>query len=74
MRRRLRPQIPNGVANGLSISSAGVIRAWISAYSAKIPAMATQSLSLLSGEQIKSLKLVEGRSDENLYRASTYDL
>ncbi|MGO9518829.1 MAG: dCTP deaminase domain-containing protein [Candidatus Korobacteraceae bacterium] len=36
--------------------------------------MATQSLSLLSGEEIKSLKLVEDSTDENLYRASTYDL
>jgi dUTPase len=36
--------------------------------------MATPSLSLLSGEEIKSLKLVENSSDENLYRASTYDL
>jgi dUTPase len=36
--------------------------------------MATQPLSLLSGEEIKSLKLVEDSADENLYRASTYDL
>src|ERR1017187_3100988 len=36
--------------------------------------MATPSLSLLSGEEIKSLKLVEDSSDDNLYRASTYDL
>ena len=36
--------------------------------------MATQPLSLLSGEEIKSLALVEGSADENLYRASTYDL
>jgi dUTPase len=36
--------------------------------------MATPSLSLLSGEEIKSLKLVENSSDDNLYRASTYDL
>lgn len=42
--------------------------------SAKIPPMATPSLSLLSGEEIKSLKLVEDSSDDNLYRASTYDL
>jgi dUTPase len=36
--------------------------------------MATQPLSLLSGEEIKSLALVENSTDENLYRASTYDL
>ncbi len=36
--------------------------------------MATQPLSLLSGEEIKSLTLVENSVDENLYRASTYDL
>jgi hypothetical protein len=36
--------------------------------------MDTQSLSLLSGEEIKSLKLVEDSTDENLYRTSTYDL
>jgi deoxycytidine triphosphate deaminase len=36
--------------------------------------MATQTLSLLCGEEIKSLKLVEGSTDDNLYRASTYDL
>jgi deoxycytidine triphosphate deaminase len=36
--------------------------------------MATQSLSLLSGEEIKSLTLIENGIDENLYRASTYDL
>ncbi len=36
--------------------------------------MTTQPLSLLSGEEIKSLALVENSTDENLYRASTYDL
>lgn len=36
--------------------------------------MTTPTLSLLSGEEIESLKLVEGSSDGNLYRASTYDL
>ncbi len=36
--------------------------------------MATHALSLLSGEEIKSLALVENGIDENLYRASTYDL
>ncbi len=36
--------------------------------------MATQPLSLLSGEEIKSQALVENCADENLYRASTYDL
>jgi deoxycytidine triphosphate deaminase len=36
--------------------------------------MATQPLSLLSGEEIKSLSLVEDSVDDNLYRASTYDL
>jgi hypothetical protein len=36
--------------------------------------MATQPLSLLSGEEIKSLALVENSADENLFRASTYDL
>ena len=36
--------------------------------------MATPTLSLLSGEEIKSLALVENCADENLYRASTYDL
>ncbi|HEY1580485.1 MAG TPA: hypothetical protein VGF82_25770 [Terracidiphilus sp.] len=36
--------------------------------------MATQPLSLLSGEEIKSLALIENSADENLYRASTYDL
>lgn len=36
--------------------------------------MTTQPLSLLSGEEIKSLALVEDCVDENLYRASTYDL
>jgi dUTPase len=36
--------------------------------------MATQPLSLLSGEEIKSHRLVEGSTDDNLYRASTYDL
>jgi dUTPase len=34
----------------------------------------TTPLSLLSGEEIKSMKLVENSSDDNLYRASTYDL
>ena len=33
--------------------------------------MTTPVLSLLSGEEIKSLKLVEDSSDENLYRART---
>jgi deoxycytidine triphosphate deaminase len=42
--------------------------------SAKIPSMADQQFSLLSGEEIKSLGLVEDSVDENLYRASTYDL
>lgn len=42
--------------------------------SAKIRAMTTPTLSLLSGEEIESLKLVEGSSDGSLYRASTYDL
>ncbi len=36
--------------------------------------MTTQPLSLLSGEEIKLLALVENGVDENLYRASTYDL
>jgi dUTPase len=36
--------------------------------------MATQSHSLLSGEEIKSQALVENCADEDLYRASTYDL
>lgn len=36
--------------------------------------MTTPTLSLLSGEEIESLKLVEDSSDGNLYRASTYDL
>lgn len=36
--------------------------------------MTTPTLSLLSGEEIKSLNLVENSSDDNLYRASTYDL
>ncbi len=36
--------------------------------------MATQPLSLLSGEEIESLKLVENGDDASLYRASTYDL
>lgn len=36
--------------------------------------MATQPLSLLSGVEIKSLGLVENSVDDDLYRASTYDL
>jgi dUTPase len=36
--------------------------------------MEPQLLSLLSGEEIKSLELVKDSADENLYRASTYDL
>jgi dUTPase len=36
--------------------------------------MATPSLSLLSGEEIKSLALVQGSTNDDLYRASTYDL
>ena len=36
--------------------------------------MATQSHSLLSGEEIKSHALVENCANEDLYRASTYDL
>lgn len=42
--------------------------------SAKIPALASSIFGLLSGEEIKSLGLVENSSDDNLYRASTYDL
>jgi dUTPase len=36
--------------------------------------MTTPSLSLLSGEEIKSLGLVVNSTDDNLFRASTYDL
>jgi hypothetical protein len=36
--------------------------------------MATQPLSLLSGEEIESNGLVIDSIDKNLYRASTYDL
>lgn len=36
--------------------------------------MSTQPLSLLSGEEISSLGLVENSTDDNLFRASTYDL
>jgi dUTPase len=36
--------------------------------------MATQALSLLSGEEIRSQALVENCANEDLYRASTYDL
>src|SRR5579864_1733127 len=42
-------------------------------YSAKIFNMAAQPLSLLSGEEIGSLGLVEN-STTDLFRASTYDL
>ena len=36
--------------------------------------MANSSLSLLSGEEIKEQGLVQGSTDDNLFRASTYDL
>lgn len=36
--------------------------------------MASSSFSLLSGEEIKTLGLVQDSTDDNLYRASTYDL
>jgi dUTPase len=36
--------------------------------------MATSTLSLLSGEEIKTLGVVEGSTNADLYRASTYDL
>jgi deoxycytidine triphosphate deaminase len=36
--------------------------------------MATPALSLLSGEEIKALALVEDSIDESLYRATTYDV
>jgi hypothetical protein len=43
-------------------------------FSAKIRSMATQPLNLLSGEEIKVLKLVQDSPDDKLFRASTYDL
>lgn len=36
--------------------------------------MATSTLSLLSGEEIKTLGIVQGSTNGDLYRASTYDL
>src|SRR5205823_6558568 len=43
-------------------------------FSARIRVMSIPTLSLLSGEDIKSLNLIQDSTNDNLYRASTYDL